>query len=91
MKYHLRDGAGRNWVVKVGNEARPETAAVRLVSALGYVTGLNYLVPCVHNAVRASRSIPGTSADSDTSPDINGNTGAGTYSGSQSGHWANTL
>src|SRR6267142_6674097 len=25
VKYHVRDGAGRKWVVKIGNEARPET------------------------------------------------------------------
>jgi hypothetical protein len=48
VKYHVRDGAGRKWVVKVGNEARPETAAVRLLWAVGYVTEINYLVPCVH-------------------------------------------
>jgi len=48
VKYHVRDGAGRKWVVKIGNEARPETAAVRLLWAVGYVTEINYLAPCVH-------------------------------------------
>jgi hypothetical protein len=48
VKYDVRDGAGHKWVVKVGNEARPETAAVRLLWAVGYVTEINYLVPCVH-------------------------------------------
>jgi hypothetical protein len=48
VKYRVKDGAGRTWVVKVGNEARPETAALRLVWAAGYVTEVNYLVPCVH-------------------------------------------
>jgi hypothetical protein len=48
VKYRVRDGAGRTWVVKVGNEARPETAAVRLVWAVGYATEINYLAPCVH-------------------------------------------
>ena|SRR5438270_3122985 len=47
VKWRVRDGAGKKWVVKVGNEARPETAAVRLVWAVGYVTDINYLVPCV--------------------------------------------
>jgi hypothetical protein len=47
VKYHVKDGAGRSWVVKVGNEARPETASVRLIAALGYVTETDYLVPCV--------------------------------------------
>jgi hypothetical protein len=48
VKYHVRDGAGRKWVVKVGNEARPETAAVRLLWAVGYLTEINYLAPCIH-------------------------------------------
>jgi hypothetical protein len=48
IKYRVKDGAGREWVVKVGNEARPETAAVRLAWAVGYMTEINYLVPCVH-------------------------------------------
>ncbi len=47
-KWHVRDGLGRKWVIKLGNEARPETAAVRLVWAVGYVTEINYLAPCVH-------------------------------------------
>jgi hypothetical protein len=48
VKYHVRDGAGRKWIVKIGNEARPETAAVRLLWAVGYVTEINYLAPCAH-------------------------------------------
>src|SRR6476469_40031 len=48
VKWDVRDGAGRKWVVKVGNEARPETVAVRLLWAIGYATEINYLVPCVH-------------------------------------------
>src|SRR5262245_35836758 len=31
VKYHVRDGSGRKWVVKLGNEARPETTANRLL------------------------------------------------------------
>ncbi|MDX6529050.1 MAG: hypothetical protein QOH41_1340 [Blastocatellia bacterium] len=48
VKYQVRDGAGRKWVAKIGNEARPETAAVRLLWAVGYVTEINYLAPCAH-------------------------------------------
>jgi hypothetical protein len=48
VKWDVSDGAGRKWVVKVGNEARPETVAVRLLWAVGYVTEINYLAPCVH-------------------------------------------
>ncbi|HEV7746818.1 MAG TPA: hypothetical protein VGO56_17615 [Pyrinomonadaceae bacterium] len=44
-KFRIEDGAGREWVAKVGNEAQPETAAVRLVWATGYETEVNYLVP----------------------------------------------
>jgi len=47
-KYRVKDGSGRTWVVKVGQEARPETAAVRLAWAAGYATEVNYLYPCVH-------------------------------------------
>lgn len=48
VKWRVRDGAGRTWVAKLGNEARTETAAVRLVWAAGYVTEINYLAPCAH-------------------------------------------
>lgn len=44
-KYRIKDGSGRVWVAKLGREARPETAAVRLLWALGYKTEINYLVP----------------------------------------------
>ena len=44
-KYRVKDGAGRVWVAKLGREAQPETAAVRLLWGLGYKTEINYLVP----------------------------------------------
>jgi hypothetical protein len=44
-KYRIKDGSGQVWVAKLGREARPETAAVRLLWALGYKTEINYLVP----------------------------------------------
>jgi hypothetical protein len=44
-KYRIKDGSGRVWVAKLGSEARPETAAVRLLSGIGYETEINYLVP----------------------------------------------
>ena len=44
-KYRVKDGRGRTWVAKIGKEAQSETAAVRLVWAVGYVTEINYLVP----------------------------------------------
>ena len=46
-KYRVRDGSGREWVVKIGKEAQSETAAVRLLWGVGYLTEVNYLVPRV--------------------------------------------
>ena len=46
-KYRVKDGAGRVWVAKLGKESQSETAAVRLVWAVGYPTEINYLVPCL--------------------------------------------
>lgn len=47
VKWNVLDGSGRKWVAKLGNEARPETAATRIVWAVGYATEINYLIPCV--------------------------------------------
>jgi hypothetical protein len=44
-KYRIKDGSGRKCVAKIGDEAQSETAAVRLLWALGYRTEVNYLVP----------------------------------------------
>ncbi len=44
-KYRIHDGSNREWVAKIGKEAQSETAAVRLLSALGYETEIVYLVP----------------------------------------------
>lgn len=46
-KYRIRDAAGRVWVAKLGSEAQPETAAVRLLYGLGYKTEINYLAPTI--------------------------------------------
>jgi hypothetical protein len=46
-KYRVRDASGREWVAKIGKEAQSETAAVRLLWALGYMTEINYLEPTV--------------------------------------------
>ncbi|HEX3560767.1 MAG TPA: hypothetical protein VHU19_16305 [Pyrinomonadaceae bacterium] len=48
VKWQVRDGAGKKWTAKLGREAQAETAAVRLMWAVGYMTEVNYLVPCVH-------------------------------------------
>jgi hypothetical protein len=44
-KYRVRDASDREWVAKVGKEAQSETAAVRILWAIGYMTEINYLVP----------------------------------------------
>ena len=46
-KYRVRDGSGHEWVAKVGEEAQPETAAVRLMWGVGFFTDIDYLVPRV--------------------------------------------
>src|SRR5262245_53239002 len=47
-KYVVRDGAGHEWRVKIGKEAQSETAATRLLWAVGYFTDITYLAPQVH-------------------------------------------
>jgi hypothetical protein len=44
-KYRVLDGKGNEWIAKLSKEAQPETAANRLVWALGYETEIAYLVP----------------------------------------------
>jgi hypothetical protein len=65
VKYQVRDGAGRKWVIKLGNEARPETTANRLLWAVGYATEINYLVPCVHiaGAPKPRKDVPRCEGD----------------------------
>jgi ribosomal protein L12E/L44/L45/RPP1/RPP2 len=48
VKWRVRDASGKKWVVKVGNEAQPETASTRLLWAAGYPVEVTYLFPCVH-------------------------------------------
>lgn len=46
-KFRIKDGSGKVWVAKLGREAKPETAAVRLLHGIGYKTEINYLVPSI--------------------------------------------
>jgi hypothetical protein len=41
-KFDVYDEDGTHWGVKIGNEAKPETAATRLVWAVGYFTNEDY-------------------------------------------------
>lgn len=47
-KFHVQDTNGVKWLVKLGPEARPETAATRLVWAMGYFTDEDYFLPQIH-------------------------------------------
>jgi hypothetical protein len=44
-KYDVKDGKGNEWVAKLSKEAQPETAANRLLWAVGYDTEISHLVP----------------------------------------------
>lgn len=44
-KYRVNDGKGNEWVAKLSKEAQPETAANRLLWAIGYETEIVHLVP----------------------------------------------
>ncbi len=44
-KYRVRDGKNQEWMAKLSKEAQPETAANRLLWAIGYETEISYLVP----------------------------------------------
>ena len=47
-KFHVEDQNGVRWLVKVGEEASPETAATRFVWAMGYFTDEDYYLPQMH-------------------------------------------
>jgi hypothetical protein len=47
-KIHVDDDKGRKWTVKFGPEARPETAASRIVWAAGYHVDQDYFVKRTH-------------------------------------------
>ena len=44
-KFEVRDGDEKKWTAKLGFEARPETAAARLLWAIGYFANENYFLP----------------------------------------------
>jgi hypothetical protein len=64
-KFYVRDERGRRWTVKLGTEAGPETAATRLLWAVGYFTDVDYYLPelRVENMKRLSRGQELVSAD----------------------------
>lgn len=44
-KYRVQDAKGNEWIAKIGKEAQSDTAANRLLWALGYETEVAYLIP----------------------------------------------
>lgn len=44
-KYRVKDAQGNEWIAKIGKEAQSDTAANRLLWALGYETEIAYLIP----------------------------------------------
>jgi len=48
LKIYVKDSQNREWIVKFGPEARPETTATRIVWAMGYHTDKDYFVRRVH-------------------------------------------
>jgi hypothetical protein len=47
-KFDVIDQDGIHWRVKLGQEARPETAATRFAWAIGYFANEDYFVPMLH-------------------------------------------
>jgi hypothetical protein len=47
-KFYIKDQHGVQWIVKVGDEARGETAATRFVWAMGYFVDEDYFVSEIH-------------------------------------------
>ena len=47
-KYRVKDASGHEWVAKIGKEAQPDTAANRLVWAVGYFADETYYLPRAH-------------------------------------------
>ena len=47
-KIYVKDSNDKEWIVKFGPEARPETAATRIVWAVGYHVDRDYFVKSVH-------------------------------------------
>jgi hypothetical protein len=49
-KFVVKDARGTRWKVKLGEETKPETAATRLLWAVGYFTDIDYYLPSFHVA-----------------------------------------
>jgi hypothetical protein len=47
-KFYVKDDRGVEWLLKLGEEPKSETAATRFVWAVGYFTDEDYFVPTIH-------------------------------------------
>src|SRR5579864_907530 len=47
-KFYVKDSDGVEWLAKLGEEAQPETAATRIVWAMGYFVDTDYFVDSIH-------------------------------------------
>ena len=85
-KFEVRDAAGKRWKVKLGIEARPETAATRLLWAVGFITNDNYLLPEIN-----VKNMPAHLSRGKTLVDSNGSIRAARLQrpphGKKIGHW----
>ena len=63
-KMEVKDAQGKKWKVKVGEEARPEVVASRLLWAVGYFANDDYFVPEAQvQGLKMSRSSPSFKGD----------------------------
>lgn len=47
-KFYVEDSEGITWLVKLGEEAKPETVATRFVWAMGYFADQDYFLSTIH-------------------------------------------
>jgi hypothetical protein len=71
-KFNVQDSNGVKWLVKLGVEARPETAATRLVWAVGYFTDEDYFLPQIHvkGLPKLRREMFGASPETGIAPNV---------------------
>jgi hypothetical protein len=71
-KFNVQDSNGVKWLVKLGVEARPETAATRLVWAAGYFTDEDYFLPQIHvkSLPKLRREMFGASPETGIVPNV---------------------
>jgi hypothetical protein len=71
-KFYVKDTNGVKWLVKLGPEAKPETAATRLVWAVGYFTDEDYFLPQIHvqGLPKLRRKMFGASLKTGTVPNV---------------------